>query len=76
MTKRNPKNKNEIKSDIFHGTYPNQTSCHKILKYFNSFHNWHLLAQTKIKIKREMCKFESIFIQGSTLFKWLLKFIS
>ena len=43
MTKVNPSNRNETKSDIFHGTYSNLTSFftgHKILKYFNNFYNW------------------------------------
>ena len=57
---------------------------HKILKYFNEFHNWHFSvslqkwAQTKIKIKQYMCKSVNTFpcLQSRTLFKWLLKFIS
>ena len=45
MTKVNPKNGNETKSDIFHGTYSNLTSFvigHKILEYFSGFYNKHL----------------------------------
>ena len=52
MTKVNPSNENETKSNIYiiHifnqvGIYSNLTSffiCHKILKYFNDFYNWHL----------------------------------
>ena len=38
MTKLNPNNGNEIKSDIFHGTPSNLTSFFKILKYFNEFY--------------------------------------
>ena len=50
---------------FFHGTYLNLISFlidPKILKYFNDFHNWQLAislqkwAQTKIKIKRDICK--------------------
>ena len=50
----------------------------KILKYFNDFYNWHLSIiknehkqVKKNKIKRSMCKSDSIFpdLQSSTLFK-------
>ena len=40
ITKVNPNNGNETKSDIFHGTYSNLASFfigHKILKYFSDF---------------------------------------
>ena len=40
MTKVNPNNVNETKSDIFHETYSNLASFfigHKILTYFNNF---------------------------------------
>ena len=43
MTKADPNNGNETKSDILPRTYSNLTSFfigHKILKYFNDF--WHL----------------------------------
>ena len=52
MTKVNPNNGNEIKSDIFHGTYSNMTSFfigRKILKYLNDFYIWHL----SISLKKE-----------------------
>ena len=49
MTKVNPSNENETKSNIYiihifnqAGIYSNLTSfliCHKILKYFNDFYN-------------------------------------
>ena len=40
MTKVNPKNENETKSDIF--LWEIFKSDHKILKYFNDFYNSHL----------------------------------
>ena len=45
MTKVNPDNRNETKSEISHGTYSNLTSFfigRKILKYFDEFHDWYL----------------------------------
>ena len=42
MTKVNPNNGNETKSDIFYGTYSNLTLFsfgRKLLKYFNDFFN-------------------------------------
>ena len=44
MTKVNPNNGNETKSDIFYGTHSNLTLFfirHQILKYFNDFYNWY-----------------------------------
>ena len=73
MTKVNPNNGNETKSEIFHGVYSNLTS------YFNDFYDCHLsislqkLAQTS-KVKqnqREHAKSDSIFLylQSSAPFK-------
>ena len=45
MTKVNPNNGNEAKSDVFYRTYSNLTSFfvgRKIIKYFNDFLNWHI----------------------------------
>ena len=45
MTKVNPNNENETKSDIFYGTYSNLALFFfgpKLLKYFNDFFYWHL----------------------------------
>ena len=44
MTKVNPNNENETKSDIFHETYSNLTSFfigHTTLKPYSDFYNWH-----------------------------------
>ena len=44
MTKVNPKNGNEIKSDIFPWDILKSDIIfigRKILKYFNNFYNWH-----------------------------------
>ena len=46
MTKVNPKNGNEIKSDIFLWDIFKSDIIfigRKILKYFNNFYNWHFL---------------------------------
>ena len=89
MTKVNPNNGTEIKSDIFHGTYSNLKyffiGC-KILKYFNDFSigifQFHCKIEHKKvkwnKVKRNMSKSDSILLclPSSILFKWLLKFIS
>ena len=76
MAKGNSNNKTETKSDFFQTTYSNQTSCfigHKILKYFNDYHNCHLFiveVSTNRNLKKcGICKSESIFRQSSTLFK-------
>ena len=69
MTKVNSNNGSETKSDIFSWDIFvwDIFICHKILKYFNEFYDWHLsislqkCTQTKIKIKRGMCIFDSIF---------------
>ena len=45
VTKVNPNNGNETKSDIFHGIYSNLAKPligRKILKYFNDFYNLHI----------------------------------
>ena len=87
ITEVNPYNEHETNQTFFHGTCSNLISFFigpKVLKYFNDFHNWHLSislqmwAQTKIKIKRDICKSYSIFphLQSSTLFKWLLRLMS
>ena len=71
----------------FHGSYSNLISFfigHRILQYCNDFHSWHLSislqkwAQTKIKIKWDICKSVNIFpdLQNNMLFKWLFKFVS
>ena len=75
----------EIKQNqtLFHRTYSNLTSFFtdgKLLKYFSDFHNWHLSvpsqkwAQSKTKIKQDMCKSDSIssYLQTSTLLKRLI----
>ena len=43
MTKVNPNNGNETKSDIFHETYSNLTFFigHTTLKPYSDFYNWH-----------------------------------
>ena len=41
MTEMNPNNRNETKSDIF-SWYVFFFIGHKMLKYFNDFHNWYL----------------------------------
>ena len=82
MTKVNPSNGNETKSDIFHGTYSHLTSFFigpKILKYFNviviGIFQFHCKSEHKQvknnKIKRNMCKSggTSPYLQNSTLFK-------
>ena len=70
MTKVKPNNGNETKLDIFYGTYSNLTSFfidHKILTYFDNFHNWYLsislqkLAQTKETKKHETCANLTVF---------------
>ena len=80
MTKVNPNNGNETKQTFFHVKYSDLISFFigpKILKYFNDFHNWSSsnfiakVSTTKIKIKWDMGKSDSIFpyLQSSTLFK-------
>ena len=73
---------------FFHGTYSNLTSFFigwKILKYFNDLHNWHHLNHCKRAEISEMKlnQMERLqiwqyfpYLQRSTLFKWLSKFIS
>ena len=71
MTKMNPDNENETKSDIYSsGTFKSDIIfvCCQNTKIFQDLHNWHLSislhkwVQTKIKIKRGMCKSDSIFV--------------
>ena len=67
MTKVNPNNRNETKSDFLYGTYSTLTWLfigRKTLKYFQ-FH-----------CKSEHKQVTSKYLQSSTLFKWLLKTIS
>ena len=51
MTKVNPDNGNEAKSDIFHSRHYSNLALFsivcKILKYFNDFYNWHFLISLK-----------------------------
>ena len=85
MTEGNPNNTNETKSDIFSRDIFKSDimfHCSQNAKISIDFHDWHLSislqkqARTKIKIKQGMCNSESIFIQSSTLFECLLKFVS
>ena len=86
MTKLNPNNENEAKSDIFHRKNSNLTSFfigRKILKYFNVFYNCHLLISSqkwaktsKIKLNQtEHVQNFSLFT-SITVFQCLLEFIS
>ena len=76
-----PTNEKETKSDIL--SREKAKSYTKILNYFKGFHNCHLSillqkwSQTKIKTKRNLCKSDltSSYLQSSTLFKWLFRFI-
>ena len=72
MTKVNPNNKNDTKSDVFSWVIFKS----EMPKYFSDFHKWHfsILFQTctkNIKIKRDMCKSDSIccYLQNSALVK-------
>ena len=70
-------------------TYSNLTLFfigHKIIKCFNDFYNWHLSISLQKwtkqlkwnKIKWYVCNSDSTFpyLQNSTLFKWLLKWMN
>ena len=90
LTKETLNNGNETKSDIFHWTYSSLASFligRKILTHFNAFYIWHFFQihcesehkqVTWNRTKQYICKSNSIFpyLQSSTLFKWVLKFIS
>ena len=80
MTEVNPKNGNETKLDVFSWDifkFDIIFTCSKRPKYFNDFHNCYLSislqkqAQTKIKIKQDIGKYDNIFpyLQSRTLFK-------
>ena len=95
MTKVNPSNGNETKSDIwdmFKSNYQsiiNQYQFTFFTKYWNfsvaftivifQFHCKIEHKQLKSnQIKQDMCKCDSMFpnLESSTIFTWLLKFIS
>ena len=71
MSRVNPNNRNETKPDIFSwDIFKSQIIFHcsqKTKIYFHNFNNWHLSislqkwVETKIKIKRGMCKSDRIF---------------
>ena len=80
MTKLNPNNENDAKSDIFSWDIFKS----EMPKYFSDFNNWYFsilfqkCTKKKNKIKQDMCKYDSIcpYLQNSTLFKWPFTCIS
>ena len=69
ISKVNPNNENETKSDIFPRDIFKPDIIFifpEILKCFKDVYNWHL--------KLDMCKSDSIFpyLQSNTLFNWLI----